>query len=375
MHFLKERATVIYSELSEVCRRNVRDLSGIHFKEGFFITPEEAAGSETAPFSPFDERAVWSVNDPHAWFTADFTVPDELDGRQLMFSFSTQENGWDAINPQFLFFLDGKITQGVDVNHREVLVSEKAEAGRRYKLDLQAYAGRSEKPLAFNAKYFEFLPSVYGLMMDIKTAVHVLEKLDKNAPACYRLENALTGILNLIDLRDPDSPAFLSSVDEARALAAQTLYGEHLNVIATAIGHTHIDVAWWWTVEQTREKAARSFATAVKLIEEYGGEGFKFQSSQPQLYKFVAERYPELYAKIKTLVAEGKWEAEGGMWLEADCNLTSGESLVRQFLHGKNFFKEAFGVDNKILWLPDVFGYSAALPQIMRKSGIQYFMT
>ena len=102
---------------------------------------------------------------------------------------------------------------------------------------------------------------------------------------------------------------------------------------------------------------------------------YKFMSSQPQLYVFLKERYPEHYAKIKERVKEGRWEPEGGMWLEADTNLTSGESLVRQFLYGKKFFKDEFGIDSRILWLPDVFGYSGALPQIMKKSGIQYFMT
>ncbi len=126
-------------------------------------------------------------------------------------------------------------------------------------------------------------------------------------------------------------------------------------------------------MEQTREKVGRSFATVLKLMEEY--PNYKFMSSQPQLYAFLKERYPELYAKAKERIEEKRWEPEGGMWLEADCNLTSGESLVRQFMHGKRFFKEEFGVDNRILWLPDVFGYSGALPQIMKKCGIDYFMT
>ena len=124
---------------------------------------------------------------------------------------------------------------------------------------------------------------------------------------------------------------------------------------------------------QTREKVARSFATVLKLMEEF--PSYRFMSSQPVLYYFLKERYPALYERIKERVKEGRWEPEGGMWLEADCNLTSGESLVRQFVHGKRFFKDEFGVDNRILWLPDVFGYSGALPQIMKKSGIDYFMT
>ncbi|MEG0271217.1 MAG: glycoside hydrolase family 38 C-terminal domain-containing protein, partial [Clostridia bacterium] len=174
----------------------------------------------------------------------------------------------------------------------------------------------------------------------------------------------------------PYSDAFFASVQASRQYLAQALYTElagHSDVIATCIGHTHIDVAWWWTVEQTREKVARSFATVLKLMDEY--PQYKFMSSQPQLYVFLKERYPELYERVKQRIREGRWEPEGGMWVEADCNLTSGESLVRQFIHGKRFFKDEFGVDNRILWLPDVFGYSGALPQIMQKCGIDYFMT
>ena len=121
------------------------------------------------------------------------------------------------------------------------------------------------------------------------------------------------------------------------------------------------------------EKVVRSFATVLKFMDEY--PEYRFMSSQPVLYYFLKQRYPELYAQIQQRVKEGRWETEGGMWLEADCNLTSGESLVRQFIYGKRFFREEFGQDNRILWLPDVFGYSGALPQIMKKSGVDYFMT
>ena len=165
-------------------------------------------------------------------------------------------------------------------------------------------------------------------------------------------------------------------MEKARAYLAENLYekmGGHSDVIATCIGHTHIDVAWWWTVAQTREKVVRSFATVLKFMDEY--PEYRFMSSQPVLYYFLKQRYPELYAQIQQRVKEGRWETEGGMWLEADCNLTSGESLVRQFIYGKRFFREEFGQDNRILWLPDVFGYSGALPQIMKKSGVDYFMT
>ena len=143
--------------------------------------------------------------------------------------------------------------------------------------------------------------------------------------------------------------------------------------IIYCVGHTHIDCAWLWTLRVTEDKAVRSFSTVLELMKEY--PEYVFMSSQPQLYKYVKKNAPDVYEQIKERVKEGRWEPDGGMFVEADCNIASGEALVRQFVHGQRFFKEEFGVDNEILWLPDVFGYSAALPQILQKCGIPYFMT
>jgi len=140
-----------------------------------------------------------------------------------------------------------------------------------------------------------------------------------------------------------------------------------------AVGHAHLDTAWLWPVNETIRKCARTFANQVDLIERY--PDYIFGASQAQHYQFVKKYYPALYTRIKQKVQEGKWEIQGGMWVEADCNLISGESMVRQILHGKNFFRGEFNVDVKNLWLPDVFGYSDALPQILKKSGIQYFVS
>lgn len=140
-----------------------------------------------------------------------------------------------------------------------------------------------------------------------------------------------------------------------------------------AVGHAHIDTAWLWPVEETIRKCGRTFATQLDLIGRY--PAYVFGASQAQHYAFVKEYYPELYQRVKAAIIAGRWEVQGGMWVEADCNVTGGESLIRQILHGKNFFRDEFGVDIDNLWLPDVFGYSAALPQILRKSGIDYFLT
>lgn len=139
------------------------------------------------------------------------------------------------------------------------------------------------------------------------------------------------------------------------------------------VGHAHIDTAWLWPVRESIRKAARTFSSQLRLIERY--PDYVFGASQPQHYQFVKDHYPELYEEIRQAVASGSWELQGAMWVEADCNLISGESMVRQFVHGKNFFMDEFGVDVKNLWIPDVFGYSASMPQIMKRAGVDYFLT
>lgn len=141
----------------------------------------------------------------------------------------------------------------------------------------------------------------------------------------------------------------------------------------TAVGHSHIDTAWLWPMRETIRKCGRTFANQIANIEKF--PEYVFGASQPQHYQFVKERYPALYAKVKKAVAAGRWEPQGGMWVEADCNLISGESMIRQFLHGKNFFMEEFGIEVKNLWLPDVFGYSGIMPQIIKGCGCDFFLT
>ncbi|HBL40246.1 MAG TPA: alpha-mannosidase [Ruminococcaceae bacterium] len=141
----------------------------------------------------------------------------------------------------------------------------------------------------------------------------------------------------------------------------------------TAIGHSHLDLAWLWPIRETKRKGARTFSNVLRLMERY--PDFVFGASQPQLYQWVKDGYPQLYSRVKKKVKENRWECQGAMWVEADTNISGAEPLVRQFLYGKKFFAEEFGVDARSLWLPDVFGYSAALPQIMKKSGVDYFVT
>ncbi|HBC87363.1 MAG TPA: alpha-mannosidase 2c1 [Lentisphaeria bacterium] len=140
-----------------------------------------------------------------------------------------------------------------------------------------------------------------------------------------------------------------------------------------AVGHAHIDTGWLWPVREGVRKCGRTFASQVTLLKKY--PSYVFGASQAQHYAFTKEYYPKLYAQIKDLVKKGRWECQGGMWVEADCNIISGESMVRQILHGKNLFMDEFGIDVRNCWIPDVFGYSAAMPQILKKSGVDFFLT
>ncbi len=377
IEFLDKRVNNICNELKKLTVKQRYETTHWLYKTGNFLRPENA-DEDPVPFEPFDCKTMhWYGPDIHYWFRADVTVPESFDGKPLWLHVCTQIDEWDdGKNPQFLLFVDGKVTQGIDMNHRDVLLTRCAKAGETYRLELQAYTGILHTEFNLIVDLREIDPEIQGLYYDLAVPLQAFPRLEPDGKPRRDLERVLNDAVNLLDLRHPYDGNFYQSVSEARAFLKQALYTDLAgddDVIATCIGHTHIDVAWWWTVAQTREKVCRSFATVLKLMEEY--PDYKFMSSQPQLYYFLKERYPELYEQIKKRVAEGRWEPEGGMWVEADCNLTSGESLVRQFLYGKRFFKEEFGVDNRILWLPDVFGYSGALPQIMAKCGIDYFMT
>ncbi|MFP5327820.1 MAG: alpha-mannosidase, partial [Acidimicrobiia bacterium] len=140
-----------------------------------------------------------------------------------------------------------------------------------------------------------------------------------------------------------------------------------------AVGNAHIDTAWLWPLRETERKVARTFATALDLMEDF--PEYRFAASQAQQLAWVRDKYPELFEGIRKRVADGRFEVVGSMWVEADCNVPSGESLVRQITHGRRFYQEEFGVETRSLWLPDVFGYAAALPQILAQSGIRWFLT
>ena len=377
MKFVKERVNVICQELARLSISQKIKITDMQVKNGCYITPAEADASEE-PWTSFDTvNDRWYGPDKHYWFRTTITVPESFDGKNLWMRVHAGLDDWDdGRNPQFLLFANGEVIQGMDINHREVLVRENAKAGEKIQLDLQSYTGTLHSEFRLLADLEEHDAKIEEIYYDLIVPMQGLNRMDEDNKTRLDLETALTNTINLLDLRKPYSKEFYASIEEAEKCIQEEIYekmGGWDEVVATCIGHTHIDVAWLWTIDQVRQKSCRSFATVLKLMEEY--PNYHFMSSQPKLYSFVKERHPEVYEKIRQRVKEGRWEPDGGMFVEADCNIASGEALVRQFVHGQRFFKEEFGVDNEILWLPDVFGYSAALPQILQKCGIPYFMT
>ncbi|HWA84466.1 MAG TPA: alpha-mannosidase, partial [Fimbriimonadaceae bacterium] len=208
-----------------------------------------------------------------------------------------------------------------------------------------------------------------ALHYDMEFAIGLLDALEKDGPSYATLLRTLNDVVNLYraDSRD--------TIGRARKLikdALGALNGELKHTIVP-VGHAHLDTAWLWPLEITKKKMAHTTATQLNLMDQY--PEYVFAHSQASQYEWLEKEYPTLFQRVKEAVDRGQWEPVGSMWVEADCNLTGSESLIRQFLYGRRYFREKFGYETNDMWLPDVFGYAAALPQILAKFNIKYFLT
>lgn len=364
---------VLLERRSRICLGEIEEIG---------IYPCECKNSNELPspevFQRFGKDALWGNGvDTQAWFHFRTPVVGNLGRRTLLLNVCTDRtNGWDANNPQFLAYVDGEMRQGLDINHQDLFL----DPSREHDVYLYANTGVTVERAHFYAKLIGLDLRVEKLWYDLKVPFDSLSHLEEYSNEYQIVISHLNTALDCLNMMefDNESEAFYASLEDAIRYMDEVFYGQVCGQRPDApktvcIGHTHIDCAWLWTLKQTREKVQRSFSTVIELMEQY--PEYRFMSSQALLYKFLKEEVPEKYERVKELIREGRWECEGAMWVEADCNLSSGESLVRQILYGKRFFKEEFGLDHHILWLPDVFGYSAALPQILRKSGVDWFVT
>lgn len=366
MH-IKEKLQTFCRTLQSHADEHIRHIDTIEYVECGYKT------GHTPPDGPWEPFRVVCGEDKHLWLRFSLQTPKAGEGTEYLLSCTTGLQGWYAANPQGLVYLNGEMVQGLDINHTEVFL----QPDTRYDVLVYLYTSVVTKPFPFDVDLVRRYTAVDGLYYDILTPLEALDYLNENTGEYRAILTTLEKAVNLVDTREVYSQAYFASVKAAADYLEREFYGKLCTPegkpVVHCVGHTHIDMEWKWTRKQTHEKIQRSFSTANALMERY--PEYLFTLSQPELYRYLKEEAPSKYEQLKNWVVKGRWEPEGSMWVECDCNLVSGESFVRQLMMGKAFFRDEFGVENRVLFLPDVFGYSAALPQILKKSGVDYFVT
>lgn len=331
---------------------------------------------------PFDYGEV----DTYLWTKAKFKGLDPNKKYYGEFNFGTGSGGL-TVGAETLLYVDEHEVAAVDLNHQEINLGN---LNSNQELVFRTWSGIADETRLeeldyiqgkrFNGKYHTISTiEIYELDTDINNLYYNLFSM-LEAYQALKVEDVNTASILISDL----SKIFLKydELDITRNLLLklnQELqkvmdnYPQTNLIKMIAVGQTHIDLAWLWRVKHTREKAARSFSTMLNLMD--NNPEYTFFQSQPQLFDFLKEDYPKIYKRIQKYVELGRIDIDGAMWIEADCNIPTGESLTRQILYGKQFIKKEFGTESKILWMPDVFGYSWAMPQILKKSGVDTFCT
>ncbi|MBS3821459.1 MAG: alpha-mannosidase [Planctomycetes bacterium] len=357
------------------------------------LSPQEAAtlsfqplakGSKpSTPPTPYTPVRGWGETYQYGWFRATATVPEEADGMTLTLTPPT--------NGESLIFVNGQARVGTQSFN---IIAQKARAGETLDLLLECAAGnervcatgpvphgqRPFPPLIAPLRKFQqgalnvIDEDAFGLYYDIRTLVELRDSINDGS---LRVAHIDAGIKDFTNICDPELPRdeFLESCRAARRRLKPLLEKQSGPTAPTmfAFGHGHLDVMWLWPLDQTRRKTALTLCNQLTHAQRFPQH--KFLHSQPHLFWMLKRDYPELYGRVKRAVADGTVIADGASWVEMDTNISGGEALIRQFLCGKRFFKDEFGVDSQFLWMPDVFGYSAQMPQIMVGCGVKYFST
>jgi alpha-mannosidase len=305
----------------------------------------------------------WGKYDKTYWFRQTITITPNFSGKPLVLLLDF---------PEALLYLNGKPFHGIDHNHKEILICEKSKLNEQFVIAIQAYSGRKHEHNTISIAELAVLDTTARRLDSALTVLQELDKLiDHGSYESKNIRELIHRTLIFLKYFKPGSEEYPNAIRRAYNFLLNTLDTDIKTTIpglVYLIGHSHIDTAWLWTLHETSRKCGRTFSSVLRLMEEF--PEFKFSQSQPILYEFTKRHYPDLYKQINQRIAEGKWEPLGSMWTEADCNIPNGESLVRQIIFGKRFFKQEFGLDSNILWLPDSFGFNWSLPQILKKSGI-----
>lgn len=331
-------------------------------------------------FEPFKVGERWGARWGTTWFRLSGSIPAGWAGSEVVALLDLGGTPEVEIGPEGLIWdSEGHPLQGLHFAHRSFVLASPASGGERVDLYVEAASnpvppwGLSEWPVlgpdyAGEKLYVLEQAEIAAVDLEAQTLLYdlqVIAELAKSGKLSPGADRVLDEAACLLERSGSATARF--------ALGAILSAPSDSTHLVTAVGHAHIDSAWLWPVRETKRKCARSFANQLRLMERYPEH--HFVCSQAVQYQWVKDFFPDIYADIKARVREGRWEPVGGMWVEPDTNLPSGESLVRQLIHGKRFFADEFDVDSAELWIPDVFGYSAALPQIARAVGVEALVT
>ncbi|MBO9625721.1 MAG: alpha-mannosidase [Microbacterium sp.] len=354
------------------------------------IPPAEGLALDfTASSVPAAWGPAWSTT----WFRLSGRVPAEWVGRRVE---AVVDLGFDINMPGFqcealVYRADGTPVKSINPRNQWLPIVETAEGDEPVELYLEAAANpvlldyhpflptqegdirtSSPEPL-YRTRRLDlavFEPTVFELSLDLEVLSELQAELPATSPRRMRILQALDDALDVLDLQRIAETASDARARLADVLASPAEASAHR---ISAIGHAHIDSAWLWPVRETIRKVARTTSSMTTLIEEH--PEFQYGMSSAQQYAWLKEHRPEVYARVKAAVADGRFLPLGGMWVESDTVMPTGESMVRQFQYGQRFFEREFGIRSKGVWLPDSFGYSPALPQLMRRAGFEWFFT
>jgi alpha-mannosidase len=345
------------------------------------VTPDEALGMS---FEPVLEGDAWGFEWGTAWLQVDARIPTAWAGKEVVALLDLGFEEEEGFGREAMVWRDGIPSIALSRHRTSIPIARPAAGGEAVRFHVEAAANPKvewhwhvERPRPKDGRLYQittarlatFNRETFELLLDFRVCREAMCELPEAGTRRARLRRGLDEVCRMMER---DDPAWVAA---ARARLAPLLAARNgdtcHSIIAT--GHAHIDTAWCWPLRETIRKCARTFATALASMEDH--PDYRFSASQPVQYLWMKHHYPSIYEGIRRAVARGQWEPMGAMWVEPDCNVPSGESLVRQLVHGQEFFRREFGVENRTLWLPDVFGYSAALPQILQKAGVSRFLT
>ena len=345
------------------------DIEGWQARTADFVGPGQY--HNLTDWQPLKPDSGWQASKT-LFITAQASLPSEAPLQDIYLDF-------DALFLEGLLIVNGRSYAGIDANHLRVVLPP----GRDFTFEAEFICVirslsqpelRREKAFLRGVSFVWLDRDLEAVYYDLNVAWDASRKIGDERRK-HLVHAALEEALLCLDMTAP-SEVFLQQALQAKAALQKRLQAILPDPEAGRIfltGHTHIDTAWLWTLGETVRKTARTFSTACRLMERY--PDFRFSCSQAQLYEYMRVYYPDLYQEIRHWVKTGRWECTGAMWVESDCNVPSGESLIRQVLYGVRFFEQEFGIHPRTCWLPDVFGYPASLPGILKGSGVENFMT